>query len=230
MQKIYFIPGTMCTAALWSSMHAVAHNYTPIYIDTTAATSFDEINAIIDSTLTEPSIIVGFSMGGFAAMYFALKHPEKVRKLIVVSATPFGLSERELSLRKSTLEFLEKHPYKGISQQRIAQFIHPSQIGNTPLIALIKKMDKDLGKEILIRQLKATSSRTDISEALKKSTVPILFVLAAQDSLVNPAPVKELYPTIPKARYMLLKGSGHMIPLEKPEVLTTIIERFSEAL
>ncbi|NVK51927.1 MAG: alpha/beta hydrolase [Flavobacteriaceae bacterium] len=57
----------------------------PIHIDITSVTSFDEINQLIDNSVDENSIIVGFSLGGFSAMNFAIQHPSKVKKLLIIS-------------------------------------------------------------------------------------------------------------------------------------------------
>ena len=223
MQQVYFISGTMCTVDLWQLVFPKLENTHPIYIDITPAQSFEEINQIILSNITEPSVIVGFSLGGFSAMNFAAQYPEKVKKLVIVAANTSGLSDNEIQLRKSTIEFLENHTYKGISQVRVQQFLHPNNHQNTEIVGIIKKMDADLGKDVLIRQLKATSKRIDISEKVAKLTIPILCIAAENDVLVKSSEVKSIAKKLKKGKFINLKNCGHMIPLEKHEELASIL-------
>ena len=223
MQKVYFISGTMCTVDLWQFVFPKLENTHPIHIDITPAISFNEINNIISSKIEEPATIVGFSLGGFSALNFSIHFPEKVKKLIIVAANVNGLSEKEILLRQSTITFLEKHKYKGISQTRIQQFLHPNNHNNISITRIIKKMDNDLGKEVLIRQLKATSSRLDISQQVSKLTIPILFISAENDALIPSIEIKKTKKNSLKGKFISIKNCGHMIPLEKPQELSNIL-------
>lgn len=225
MTKVYFISGTMCTIDLWQFVFPNLNNIDPVHIDITPANSFEEINEIILSYITTPSIIVGFSLGGFSAMNFATHYPEKVKKLVVIAANINGLNEKEIQLRNSTIDFLEKHTYKGISQVRIQQFLHPSNHQNIEITDVIRKMDADLGKEILIRQLKATSKRIDITTTVLQLQTPILFIAAENDVLVKSSEIKLIAKSSKKGRFINLKNCGHMIPLEKGKELSIIINQ-----
>lgn len=225
MQKVYFISGTMCTIDLWQFVFPQLKEIQPIHIDITPAKSFEEINQIILSKINEPSIIVGFSLGGFSAMNFTINYPKKVKKLIIVAANTNGLNDKEIQLRNSTIGFLEKHSYKGISQTRIKQFIHPNNYKNTKITSVIKKMDTDLGKDALIRQLKATSKRIDITNDVAQLQTPIFFIAAENDMLVKSSEVKMTTKKSKKATFLSLKNCGHMIPLEKPKEISEIINQ-----
>jgi pimeloyl-ACP methyl ester carboxylesterase len=226
MQKIYFLSGTMCNQGVWQFVFPKIENYTPEYIDITSATSFDEINTVILSKITSPAILVGFSLGGFSALNFATQYPEKIKKLIIIAANAKGLSEDELRLRKSTIKFLETHAYKGVSSTRVKQFLHPDNHQNETLIHIIKKMDTDLGKVVLIRQLKATSKRIDITSKLNRINAPTLFISAKEDALVSYLEVAALKNEIPNSLSTVIKNCGHMIPLEKPLEMVEVINNY----
>ena len=226
MRKIYFLSGTMCNEDLWQFVFPKIENYTPEYIDITSASSFEEINAIINSKIENQAILVGFSLGGFSALNFASQYPKKIEKLICIAASAKGLSEHEIRLRKSTIEFLETHNYKGISNTRVKQFLHPDNLQNETLPNIIKKMDADLGKEVLIRQLKATSNRIDISDKLKAITNPTLLIGSKEDGLVLSQDILDLKKEMKNSFFVILKNCGHMIPLEKPKETAEIINSY----
>jgi len=226
MQKIYFLSGTMCNQDLWQFVFPKIEKFTPVYIDITSASSFEEINTIINSKITSPAILIGFSLGGFSALNFASLYPKKVKKLISIAANAKGLSEGELRLRRSTIQFLETHTYKGISNTRVQQFLHPDNHQNKTLINIIKKMDTNLGIDILIKQLKATSKRVDITAALKTIDTPILLIGSKEDALVSHQDILDLKKDLKTGVAVILKNCGHMIPLEKPKELAEIINSY----
>ena len=226
MKKIYFLSGTMCNQDLWQFVFPKIEKYSPEHIDITLATSFEEINAIINSKIVSPAILIGFSLGGFSALNFAAQYPEKIKKLIIIAANAKGLSEDEIKLRKSTIQFLQTHNYKGISNTRVQQFLHPDNHQNEALTFIIKKMDTDLGKDVLIRQLKATSKRIDITNNLNKVKSPTLFISAKEDGLVSHLDVTALKNKLTNSLSIVIKNCGHMIPLEKPNEITQIINNY----
>lgn len=216
----------MCTPQLWDFVCAELTQYECIFIDTTSATSFNEIDQLLDETLPENALVVAFSMGAYSAMHFAVSHPNRIQKMIVIAASATGLSSTELQLRKNTIDFLEKHTYKGISTTRTLQFLHPKNHQNNELIQVIKSMDSDLGKEVLIRQLKATSQRVDLTQKSQKIQTQIHIIAAKEDALVNIEHVKNTQQHLAKATLTILKNCGHMIPLEMPDLVRSVILNF----
>lgn len=225
-QKLYFLSGTMCTPLLWEYVCEDLTQYECIFIDTTLATSFSAIDALLAATLEENTLVVAFSMGAYAAMHFAVSNPKRIQKMIVIAASGKGLKAQEIQLRKNTIDFLGKHHYKGISNTRALQFLHPKNHQNDELIQIIKDMDADLGKEVLIRQLKATSLRIDLTQKLQQVQTRIHVIAATEDALVKIDDVKHTQQNIPKATITVLKNCGHMIPLEMPNLVRESIVRF----
>ena len=225
MQKVYFISGTMCTVDLWQFVFPKLENILPVYIDITSATCFDEINEIILAKIEAPAIIIGFSLGGFSALNFAVHYPEKVKKLVIIAANTNGLNEKEITLRNNTISFLEEHKYNGISKMRTQQFLHSNNHQNQEITSIIKKMDADLGKHVLIRQLKATSARLTISKHVVNLNIPIIFIAAENDNLIPINNIKTLVNKLQKGTFIGVKNCGHMIPLEKPKELSVVLNR-----
>lgn len=224
--KLYFLPGTMCTSELWRKVQANLTSYKCIYVDTTLATSFKEIDAILNRTLTPEAYVVAFSMGGYAALHFAITYPKRIKKLMLIAASTNGLSSEELQLRKNTINFLETHNYKGISKARILQFLHPKNHQNKEFIQIIKQMDATLGKEVLIKQLKATSQRVSLLEQLAGLENSIHVIASVEDKLVSIDTVREMHSKMPNATLTIVNNCGHMLPLEAPGVIEASIGSF----
>ena len=228
VQKVYFLSGTMCDEKLWQEVFAMCTTIEPIYIDTTSGSSFEEIGDIIDQKIEEGAILVGFSMGAFAALRYVIHHPERVSKLILLAVDSGGLHTKEIALRKSTIKFLETHAYKGVAASRIAQFLHPRQHSNLEIIVRIKEMDAVLGKEVLLRQLKATSFRESLTERLEEVSIPVLLLSGEMDSLIPSENMKLMQEKLQNAIHITIENTGHMLPLEQPMEVLYSIEDFVE--
>ncbi|MBL4745555.1 MAG: alpha/beta hydrolase [Flavobacteriaceae bacterium] len=226
MKKVYFLSGTMNDERLWQWVFPKLEQLIPVYIDITPAKSFEAINELIADAIDEEGILIGFSLGGFSALNFTLKFPGKVSKLMMICAAADGLNEEEVRLRKSTIHFLESHNYKGISATRIQQFVHPKARNYTAIAALIREMDATLGKDTLIRQLKATSERKSLMDKVAMLTMPVFLLGASHDLLVNPDSMEDMYLELENASFEIISETGHMIPLEQPEILAHKIHHF----
>ncbi|WP_196895874.1 alpha/beta fold hydrolase [Aureivirga marina] len=225
-KKVYFLSGTMCNEKLWQEVFALSSSIETVYIDTTSATSFDEIDKIIDNSIENDAILVGFSMGAFAALHYTIHFPKKVSKLILLAVDSEGLNDQEIALRKSTIKFLEKHSYKGIATLRIEQFLHPKHYSNENIVKVIKEMDRVLGKEVLLRQLIATSFRQSLTDRLHEVKVPTLLLSGEADALISIESMKLMQEKIPNAIHFTIEETGHMLPLEQPMEVIYSIEDF----
>ena len=74
---------------------------------------FETLNEVLD----QPAVVLGNSMGGFAAVHYALSHPEKVKALVLVSPGGARMSQEQLDDFRETfkidshrdaLEFIDK--------------------------------------------------------------------------------------------------------------------------
>jgi pimeloyl-ACP methyl ester carboxylesterase len=180
---------------------------------------------ITTSVNLEPIDLVGFSMGGYVALQYALTYPQAIKRLIIIAATGTGLTEQEQRRRHHILRYMKTNPYNGIPTQRLKQFIHPDNI-NSPAADTIRQMDKSLGKETLVAQLQATAQRPSLLSQLHTLKCPVLVVGAHQDKLVQPQEIETLGSHFSCATIKFINQGGHMTPLEAPQQLATMINGF----
>jgi pimeloyl-ACP methyl ester carboxylesterase len=217
----------MCDQRLWQNVSPLlSKDQTPVYIQFgqhhTIERMLDDITPCLD---LDPVDLVGFSMGGYLALQYALEHPGAIRRLVIIGATGTCLSEDEQKKRENIRKYVESRHYDGITKQRLKMFVHPNNICG-PLIGIIQQMDKSLGRETLLAQLTATRLRPSLLEKVKALDIPVLIVGAEQDQLVKVDEIFTLAENFPNATVKLIKDSGHMSPLEAPVQLAQIIEQF----
>ncbi len=213
----------MCDARLWEKMLDFIPHARPVHCDYSDASTIDQMVGAILKQAPEKSHLIGFSLGGYLGCLAALKEPKRFACVTAIATSPAGLTENEKNLRRRNVDVLKNHPYKGLSKRRLRQLLHPNQLDNQELIDTILHMEKELGKHVLMRQLLAPINRRDISKELLQLTLPIQFIMAEDDLLVPVDPAKKLSELSPYITLHSVSGSGHMIPLEAPEKLASLL-------
>ena len=127
----------------------------------------DDIAALIDHLGLEKPNLVGYSLGGGVAFFTAVKHPQKVGKLVVASANirrdaiPPEMLAQQAQVNSGALEFMKDTPMYQL-YQRVAP--RPEDFGR-----LLDKIGESMSKDF------------DHSEEMRNLQVPTMIVCADAD-------------------------------------------------
>lgn len=220
-ESILFLPGTMCTELLWED--CLPYLSTDCHFESASIFQADnkaEMHEIVAAELQEPTHVVGFSLGAYLALEHVLKFPaQSVKSLVLIAGSARGLLPQEIKARETILKWIETNTYKGINSARLKQLLSESALTNEQIVAKIKQMDQELGKDVLTMQFQATTYREDLMDKLSQITVPVLLVGAENDALVAVETLQQMADNIPNATLVIAPDCGHMIPLESPKWL-----------
>jgi 3-oxoadipate enol-lactonase len=176
----------------------------------------DDLVALLDHLGIERADLVAQSMGGRTCLDFALKHPERVRRL-VLAGTIAGVVDDELSQlaagyvpedlmqRVLSAGFKEREPVLAFLYQEIEALNHIS--GNPT--RLVKKGP---GKV-----------------AVQACKVPTLLIVGDEDTVAPPQAVAWLARTMPCAELHIMHGAGHSAYFEKPIEFNRLVREFLTA-
>ena len=228
-EKIYLIPGLMTDIRLWSRIKPLLTEYELVHVPIPHSTDFDTVLDILVDTFKEDKInLLGFSLGGYIASYFAVTYPNRVNKLFMVAATPGASEEAEIERRREKFAVIEKEGFKGLPYEKAVTLVEKENQNDIELIKTIQDMFMDLGKETFISQLTSTFNRVDLLEDLVGLNLPIWFYYSDCDRLLNHKAIEKLKNLEHSMKLISRDGTSHNIPLEFPKELSLKIKEWMQ--
>lgn len=178
----------------------------------------DFLYQFVEQTSIKNFYLVGHSMGGAITQNFALKHSNLISGIVLLSTGP------SLYVTPEILELTKTED----SKKRVAEIIS--------LYAYHRSADESL-KKIGKRMLEKTPaitlhndfsacSKIDLSNQIENISVPTLILCGADDKMTPASYSHTLKAKIPNSILEIIPTTGHMIMLEKPEIILEFMKKF----
>lgn len=223
MPPILLIPGNMCDARLWQPVaerlgaagHAVCH------APRLDQSSIADMAEVVGRTITQPTVLVGFSMGAIVAAELARRSPERVAALGLVAFNASGdLPERAAVRPRQQDEVRQGHLEAIVADELKPNYLAEANRGDTELLATVMGMARALGPEAFIAQSEALRRREDLRPVLAGFGMPVLLACGSEDQLCPPEWHRRWADAIgSNAQVIEIAGAGHLLPLEQPRPL-----------
>jgi Predicted hydrolases or acyltransferases (alpha/beta hydrolase superfamily) len=225
-ERIVLLPGFLCDERLWA-YHAEqfrSSGYEVFVVDFKSAPDLEFMISQIENAMSEKSHLVGFSMGGYLAQIFALRHPEKIKSLTLVAANVGRLSENSREARLKMVDMLYRVSYKGMSEKEAERYIYPGQANQAEVVSMISQMSAGYSSQMYINHAMATMDREELGAQISALNLPVM-IISAEDDKVVPIPMLErLHREIDGSKFKVIKQCGHYVPLEQPEELYRLLK------
>lgn len=218
-----FLPGTLCDERLWHYQQDEFPFSTVVNLRT--QNTIEEMLSSIRDLSYEKFILVGFSLGGYVAQEFAISDPDRVQHLVLMGSSASGYPEKEKQAAISAKPFIEKGLFKGITDRRLRDFLHPDSYVKNELRELIHSMSGSDAGEVYLRQINATLDRPDFSESLKTLKCPLTAIAGREDKIVSVEDILKLKDLNIKNQVFIFENCGHFIPLEKPKEVSCVLKQ-----
>jgi pimeloyl-ACP methyl ester carboxylesterase len=200
--------------------------------------------AIVDELMgvlgVERATLVGNSMGGFVALDIALQHPQRVDRLVLVSAAGLSVEHMRNDRAMVALRRLERliTGYNGLIASRADNVSRRAGL-RRQVLRLVAAHPHLLPAPLVSEQLKASGKPgfLDAVEALTTYPIrsrlpeiecPTLVVWGALDRLVPVADAERFLRGISGSRAVIYEDTGHVPMLERPERFNADLRAFLE--
>jgi pimeloyl-ACP methyl ester carboxylesterase len=196
------------------------------------------VTALLDELGAGAAAVVGNSMGGFIGIELAIHFPERVERLVLVSAAGLSIeylrNERALALL-------------GVAENRLAAYTgwmasRSDALARRPgarrlIFGIVAHRPERLPGPLVAEQVRgsgkpgflpALDALTDypIRDRLGEIACPTLIVWGAEDKLVPARDADEFARLIPNARKVVWPETGHVAMLERPAAFNAQLQAF----
>ncbi|GAA5165371.1 MULTISPECIES: alpha/beta fold hydrolase [Amycolatopsis] len=178
-------------------------------------------------------VLVGMSVGGFMAIELALKHPERLAGLVLVSTMADAYTPEERARFGALLEPMNTE--EPISAEFAEAFV--------PVIFGPRTISENPGHvERWVRKWRARPSRSVWGEyrswidredrlgRLAEITLPTLIVHGEEDGGIPIARAEAMHARLPRSTFVRVPGSGHLVTEEAPEAVNRALRSFVDGI
>lgn len=200
----------------------------------------DDVRGLMDYLSITKAHVIGWSMGGIIVQKFALKYPERLKKLVLINTVLGAPDKQGIDLIKNNhikeLEDRKKDPVKCFwDNARLGFYFkfrkemeaNPKKkfYGLWSVDDLIEFQNFSPPTPQDITYQSAALIQTFTYDDLKTIKTPTLLIASSHDRLTSSNTMIHMHEAIPNSTLKMIEKAGHSSPLSRaPEVNNTIIE------
>ena len=170
------------------------------------ATGYDNIN------------LLGNSLGGHVALVHVLKHPEKIKSLILTGSS--GLFENGMGD-----SYPKRGDYEYMKKKAQLTFYDPA-MANKELVDEVFEITNNRIKVIKIISLAKSAIRSNLGDELSEIKQPTLLIWGNNDIITPPFVGREFNKLIPNSELFFIDKCGHAPMMEVPHEFNDILYNF----
>lgn len=186
----------------------------------------DDVAALIEALGATEADIVGISMGGYVALALYELRPAMVRTLTLVDTRATPDSPEARSGRDDLIARVLAEGRTALATAMLGSLLGPR--ASEIVRARVRSMVEGTRYETIVAALTGMRDRADRSELLPHIAVPTMVAVGEHDSITPPPQVRAMAEQVPGARTTVIRGAGHLTPIEKPDEFNSALMELFE--
>lgn len=195
----------------------------------------DDLVCVLDTLQLDRVALLGYSLGGRAALRFALAHPQRLVALVLESCSP-GIRDPEERAARARADAalagrIEREGVKTFVEEWERIPLWASQVA-LPVTVLERQRAMRLASSAvgLAASLRGAgaAAESDVAEELRRLTMPTLLVAGALDAKYARI-AAGMAALLPRAQLAVMDGAGHAVHLERPAQFASLVGRFLDS-
>ncbi len=193
-----------------------------------------DLGHVLDELDIHAVALMGHSMGGMAAMAFAVDQPAVLKNrvsslVLIATAASLVAPGSKLGFRLSGLTIPARLKP---AQKRLRLGARLLAFGDRPSLHMIDTAIRSSGRlpENVRAQATSALGAHDLLDRMGTIDLPTLVIGGSRDVLIRPSQVRDLADAIPGSELHMLEGAGHLVIWERHEKVDDIVLSFLSGL
>lgn len=184
----------------------------------------EELREYMDRNHVDDCALAGLSMGGYIAISFAVKYPERVRQLILADTRARADNDAEKAARTQMIAALEQSGTGILPDRMLPRLLQPNP--SPDVVRIVRSTIERTNLQSAIYALMAMRERPDASSILQRIECPTLVIVGEHDQVTRIDECRAMAETLPNGQFAQIPRAGHLSNLENPVEFNRALESF----
>lgn len=246
-EPVFFLNGVFMSSASWGIISSFISRYFKVVLHDMRGQwksdkplqkekfSFDnhvkDVLNLMDHLNVEKAHLIGTSYGGEIALYFSIKHPERVKSLSIICS----VSEVGIETKTAVLRWIEgarsKDPktfvYSWINDVYSDEFLRVMGMSFVEqLVRVYSSQEFSFDSSLYLLYTFYELEKNPLTPHLDRIRVPTLVIGAEKDRIKPPRYSEIIANNIKNSELVIISNAGHALVVEKPYVLSYLLAGF----
>ena len=223
---IILITGQLLTERVWAPLTDAWDDRDVRIADNRHAQTIAQFARQLLDKAPDEFILIAHAMGGFIAFEVMRQAPDRVTKLVLISTLASADVPAQTARRQGYIDLVESGRFDQVVEERLPILFPPDRRDDAQLVGIARQMAADTGPDTFLRQQRALMGRIDSRPFLHEITAPTLLIWGDGDGITTRAQHEEIAAAIPSARLEVIAGAGHLLMLEMPDQVISLLNDF----
>lgn len=184
----------------------------------------EAVNQILETEKINQCTLVGHSMGGYVALAFAEKFPEKTEAILLMNSTPLSDSDEKKANRDRVAAAVDKEKTFFVRNAVSNLFSEENKILMKDKVEQVIEIAMQTSNQGIKAASLGMKDRPDRTAVLKSLSIAKHFIIGREDALIPYDGLIEIAKLV-NASYSVLNG-GHMSYIENESEIIQIVNDF----
>lgn len=187
----------------------------------------EDLRSLLDARAVSRAVICGISMGGYIALHFAQKYPERVKALVLCDTQAGPDSNEAKDKRYATVQKIFAGGIEAFAEDFSRSVLSEETLRVRPEVqrkvaAMIRANTAADAAQVVA----TLAARRDATPFLAEIRMPTLVVAGEQDKTIPVEKSRELAGAIAGAELRIISGAGHLPNLEQSDAFNRVLAEF----
>lgn len=192
----------------------------------------DDIHAMLDIlAIKKPVVLCGLSMGGYVALAFCRRYPQRVAGLVMAASRASADAPETRANRDKTMALAKEKGLPAIVEQMLPKMMAPQTYQTKPeLVERVRLIMEAVSLDGVLGDQAGMKNRPDSLPTLAAFDKPLLIIQGEEDQFAPREVAEAMKNAAPQARMALIPAAGHLPNLEQPELFNQVLREFLKQL